>query len=123
MSIPPGPPAIPPPTQPPGQPPGQWPGQPPREPNKRWRKEKLLGAGVATLAVLLIPLTVLEGGWFTVLFIAPLVAFFCVLLGSVLAIFERTRQFAVGFLIASGILIFVSAGVCAVTLPLTMGQT
>lgn len=115
MSIPPGPPAIP--------PSGQPPGQPPSDPNTRWRKEKRRGAIVATLVVVLVPLTVLAGGWATVLFISPLVAFFCVLLGSVLAIFERTRQFAVGFLIASGILIFVTAGVCVVTLPLSLRQT
>lgn len=122
MSIPPGPPAIPP-GRPPGQPPTQPPGQPPPGPSARWRKEKRRGAIVATLVVVLVPLTGLAGGWSLVLFLSPLVAFFCVLLGSVLTITGRTRQFAVGFLIASAILIFVTAGVCVATLPLNLDQT
>ena len=74
----------------------------------RWR-----GALVATLVVVLVSLTALGSGTFAVLVAGPGVAVFCVILGSVLTIFERTRQFAVGFLIASAILTFVTAGVCA----------
>jgi hypothetical protein len=77
---------------------------------------------VATLVVVLVPLTVLAGGLGAILFVAPLVAFFCVLLGSVLTIIRGTRQFAVGFLIASAILIFVTSGVCTAALRFTNGS-
>jgi uncharacterized membrane protein len=77
---------------------------------------------VATLVVVLVPLTVLAGGWAAALFLAPLLAFFCVLLGSVLTIIGRTRQFAVGFLIASAILIIVTSGICTAALRLTNGS-
>lgn len=104
MSIPPGPPAVPPSDQ------------PPSDHSAGWRREKRLGAIVATLFVVLFSLTGVAGGWVTVLVLAPFLALFGVVLGSVLTIFERTRQFAVGFLIASAILIFVTAGVCVATL-------
>jgi hypothetical protein len=42
----------------------------------------------------------------------PVVSLACVVLGSILTIPKRTRQFAVGFLITSAILLFVTAGAC-----------
>jgi hypothetical protein len=42
----------------------------------------------------------------------PVVSLACVILGSILTIFERTRQFAVGFLIPGAIIIVVTAGAC-----------
>lgn len=74
------------------------------------KNERRQGAIVATLVVVLGSLSALSGGMIPL--VGPGAALFCVILGSVLTIFERTRQFAVGFLIASAILLFVTAGVC-----------
>ena len=76
------------------------------------KKARRWGALVATLVVVLFSLTALGFGSMGVFLAGPGVAFLGVVLGSVLTIFERTRQFAVGFLIASAVLIFVTAGVC-----------
>ena len=43
---------------------------------------------------------------------SPLVALIAVVGGAFGTVSERYRQFAVGFLIASAVLIFVSAGAC-----------
>jgi hypothetical protein len=74
------------------------------------KKERRRGAIVATAVVLLGSLAAVAGGFFPL--VGPGAALFCVILGSVLTIFERTRQFAVGFLITSAILLFVTGGVC-----------
>jgi len=80
------------------------------------KKQKWQGALVATAVVVLGSLTGINAGWPIVLTLGPVLAFFCVILGSILTIFERTRVFAVGFLITSAILIFVTAGVCVAAL-------
>ena len=80
------------------------------------KQERRWGALVGTLVVILVSLTFLGSGTFGVLLAGPGVAGFGVILGSLLTIFERTRQFAVGFLIASAILMFVTAGVCVAIL-------
>lgn len=74
------------------------------------KNEKRQGAIVATLVVVLGSLAALAVGLFFL--VGPGTALFCVILGSVLTIFERTRQFAVGFLITSAILLFVTGGAC-----------
>jgi hypothetical protein len=110
MSIPPVPP----------MPPEPLPEQPPRGTTTSSKKAKLQGALVATVVVVLISSVigavsvVSDRRASEALFLSPAVALGCVVLGSVLASFERPRQFATGFLIASAILIFVSAGVCTI---------
>lgn len=91
--------------------------QPPLDPSTPHRKARRRGALVAILVVVLGFMTT-----FSYLILpdvmlplaGPGTALFCVILGSVLTIFERTRQFAVGFLITSAIILVVTAGVCAV---------
>lgn len=101
---------------------------PPHEPDLRpvdaairSKRERRKGAIVATAAVLvssaLFALRDLVYG----LTVGMVMALFAVILGSILTIFERTRMFAVGFLIASAILIFVTAGVCIFVFSLPSG--
>lgn len=91
-------------------------GQPPLDPMTRSRKKaRRQGTLVAILVAFLGFMATLSS------FILPDVQLplagpgtvvLCVILGSILTIFERTRQFAVGFLIASAILLVVTAGAC-----------
>jgi|GEM_PF-2620972 len=89
----------------------------PNEPQRPSRNNKRTGAFAAVAAIVLISLiggllsgdvTLLGTGLIAV----PLVSLGCVILGSILTISERTRQFAVGFLITGAIFLFVSAGAC-----------
>lgn len=92
------------------------PPEPPDQPQTPSRNNKRTGAFVAITAVVLISLLVglLSGSapLGTGLIAVPVVSLACVILGSILTISERTRQFAVGFLITGAIFLFVSAGVC-----------
>jgi hypothetical protein len=101
---------------PPDPPQPASPPQPPR------RSEETKGAVIATVVILGIGLLGSIGGVLTGLLIAPPVALLCVILGSILAIFEGTRRFAIGFLVASAVLIFVTAGVCSVVLRSGLGS-
>jgi hypothetical protein len=112
MSIPPSQPQPPPPPPPPEQP-YQSP-----VPSKNTKRT---GAFVAIAAVVLIAAlfgivgavsTGRMNTLFSGLIAVPVVSLVCVILGSFLTISERTRQFAVGFLITSAILLFVTAGAC-----------
>ena len=91
---------------------------PPPDPRTRFRNTRRQGALVAVLVVLL--------GWLTgfgvqgLFFVGPGTVLFCVILGSVLTIFERTRPFAVGFLIASAIILVVTAGACAALIAIAL---
>lgn len=103
----------------PPSPPSKEPGQP-QTPS---RNTKRTGAIVAIAAVVLISLMVALLGSSGIglgagLVAAPLVSLGCVIVGSILTIFERTRLFAVGFLIAGAIFLFVSAGVCVALIAL-----
>jgi hypothetical protein len=106
------------------------PDQPPTEPEQRSvdatirsKREKRKGAIVATAAVLVSSALGAVSGTVFGLMVGTLVALLCFILGTILTIFERTRLFAVGFLIASAVLLFVTAGACtfAFTLPLANG--
>lgn len=78
-------------------------------------KERLQGVLVAGVAVVFTPLTYESFNQGTpLLLIGPVVSLVCVVLGSLLTIFRRPRQFAVGFLITGGIFFLVTAGVLAV---------
>lgn len=117
-------------SSPPDQPPTE-PDQPPNEPDQRTvdatvcsKREKRKGAIVATAAVLVSSaLFAVSGPSVAGLIVGTVVALLCLILGTILIIFERTRLFAVGFLIASAVLLFVTAGVCTFTfsLPLANG--
>lgn len=96
---------------PPGQPSPQ-----PDQPTWRSTRQKLAGAAAATGAVVLICVLFGLTDPLNGLLVGPLAAFFFVVLGSVLTVFARTRRFAIGFLIASAILIFVTAGICTAVL-------
>jgi hypothetical protein len=85
--------------------------QPPLNPTGRSIRARLWGALAATVFVGL-GLSSGIGEWLTVLVLGPFVALFGVFVGSVLTAFKRTREFAVGFLGASAILIFVTFGAC-----------
>jgi hypothetical protein len=100
----------------PPMPPEPLPEQPPRGTTTSSKKAKLQGALAAIVVVVLISSMIGIGGVITGLLFAPLVAFFGVILGSILTIFEHIRPFALGLLIASAILIFVTAGVCTVAM-------
>jgi hypothetical protein len=93
----------------PPDPPTNQPDQPhPPSRNTRWT-----GAIVATAIVLVVSALFGVGGWGILgVGIGTVVAFLCVILGSLLAISPETRPFAIGFLIASAILMVVTAGVC-----------
>ena len=99
----------------PPDPPSNQPNEPDQPPSPS-RNNKRTGAFVALAAVVLISLIVelLGGGlgFGAGLLALPVVSLVCVILGSILTIPKRTRQFAVGFLITSAILLFVTAGVC-----------
>jgi hypothetical protein len=91
----------------------------PNEPNQPKRprtpstKNKWTGAIVATALVLGVSALFGLGGMGVLgLGIGTVVAFFSVILGSALTIPRETRAFAIGFLIASAILMVVTAGVC-----------
>jgi ABC-type transport system involved in multi-copper enzyme maturation permease subunit len=97
------------------------PGPPSSQPQTPSRNNKRTGAFVAIAAVVLIAAlfgivgAVSTGRMDTLaagLIAVPVVSLACVILGSILTISERTRQFAVGFLITGAIFLFVSAGVC-----------
>jgi hypothetical protein len=98
------------------------PPEPPPDATTRSKKEPRIGAITATVVVVLVSLMIgsAQGihGIQTVLglglTVAPVVALAGVLLGSILTIFQGTRRFAVGFLIASAILLVVTAGACTV---------
>jgi len=71
---------------------------------------------VATLVVCVgAAVTGISGGLLTALLLTPGIACLGVILGSLLTISARTRRFAIGYLIASAILIFLSAGACVAT--------
>lgn len=88
--------------------------QPPLDPSTPQRKARRRGALVAVLVVVLGILTGYLLAGYGLFFVGPGTVVLCVVVGSVLTIFERTRQFAVGFLIASAIILVVTAGVCGV---------
>lgn len=99
MSIPTDPPSDP--QQPHDQP------QPPSSNNKR------KGAITATATILGVSALFAAGGLGVfALGIGSLVALVCVILGSLLTISRESRSFAIGFLVASAILLVVTAGVC-----------
>ncbi len=102
------------------------PDPPPNQPQTPSRNNKRTGAFVAIAAIVVISLIVglLSGNALlgSGLIAVPVVSLACVILGSILTISERTRQFAVGFLITGAILLFVSAGVCAVLVIAFTGQ-
>jgi hypothetical protein len=109
----------------------------PNHPQTPSRNNKRTGAFVAIAAVVLISLIVellsfigqlLGGGviescsatgcppngvgFGAGLVAVPVVSLACVILGSILTISKRTRQFAVGFLIPGAIILVVTAGAC-----------
>jgi uncharacterized membrane protein len=100
------------------------PSEQPRPPRPPWRNSKLMGALAAVVLVILIPSIVAlilaiagsRDSGLIVPWVAPLVSLGSVFVGSILTVFESTRRFAIGFLIASSILIVVTAGVCVVAL-------
>ena len=95
--------------------------QPPINPGTPHRKARRRGALVAVLVVVLGILTGYLLAGYGLFFVGPGTVVLCVILGSLLTIFVRTRRFAVGFLITSAILLFVTAGVCSVALRSSLG--
>jgi hypothetical protein len=109
-------------SSPPDQPPTE-PDQRPEDATIRSSREKRKGAIVATVAILVSSaLVAVSGAGVVGLMSGTVVALLCVILGSILTIFERTRLFAAGFLIASAVLMFVTAGVCTFALRLGAGM-
>ena len=92
---------------------GQPSDQPPLDPSRPHRKARRQGALVAILVAFVGILAGYLLAGYGLFFVGPGSVVLCVIVGSVLTIFERTRQFAVGFLIASAIILVVTAGVCA----------
>jgi hypothetical protein len=109
----------------PPDPPSNQPDQPdqPDRPQTRSKDTKPAGAIAATAAVVLVSCLTGISRPVNGFIVAPVVALTCVVLGSVLTIFEPVRRFAVGFLIASAVLIFVTAGVCVVAISSSLGTT
>jgi hypothetical protein len=88
---------------------------PPPQPQMPSMNNKRAGAIAATMLIFVISLVAeVLNTTGAGLIAAMLVSIPCVIGGSILAIFARTRQFAVGFLIVSAIVLFVTAGACAV---------
>jgi hypothetical protein len=86
------------------------------------KKALLLGALAAVVVVVPIASALAIWGGAVGLLFTPVVPFFGVVLGSILTIFPRTRRFAVGFLMTSAILIFLTAGVCVIGLRTGSGS-
>lgn len=81
---------------------------------QNWARQRAIGGISAVAAVLVISTVLSLSGRGVPLVLAPAVALVFVICGSLLTISQSRRQFAVGFLIASAVLIFVTAGACVV---------
>jgi len=107
----------------PPNPPANSPANQPHQPPMSWRNKKRMGAIAAVVSVVFLSLLIglanpsptssgSNGTLVKAALISPLLALIAVVGGAFGTMSERYRRFAVGFLIASAVLIFVTAGTC-----------